>query len=315
MKHMWTWLCHESTTDHVSLVVSVLAFVVAFWAGYQAKRSASATEKQARVASEQLWQSKVASNQAEKAAKETKAVTWHDISDRFMERAARVVIGVEALNWPPIVAKDYYDESQYPRSGEPDQQRIFNPRSFSDRYSQLYFWVRGVIINEDSRSIQFTPLGGIRLIGGTTSLINGDIEVPPKMHPIEGRYLLAPGKAALFEWRASLMVKQWIEYYEDSKKVQMPRAGIVAHPAGDPDTSSYIGIELDGCPVANDGINEEVWEISKDIPICVHVKPPRLVPPAALSSLLLALDESGSAAKDPRTWNLDIWMREALDSW
>ena len=44
MKHLWTWLAHESTTDHLALVVSALAFVVAVWAGYQAKRSASAAE-------------------------------------------------------------------------------------------------------------------------------------------------------------------------------------------------------------------------------------------------------------------------------
>jgi hypothetical protein len=47
----------------------------------------------------------------------------------------------------------------------------------------------------------------------------------------------------------------------------------------------------------------------------IEVKPPRLVPPKALTDLLLALDESGSARKDPRTWNLDIWMRETLDLW
>jgi len=111
------------------------------------------------------------------------------------------------------------------------------------------------------------------------------------------------------------MAKDWIEYYENSKEAQLPWAGVVAHPAGDPDTSSYIRIEFDGCPVTNDGINEEVWEISDYIPACAQVKPPRLVPPKALTGLLLTLDESGSAANDPRTWDLDIWVREALDLW
>jgi hypothetical protein len=313
MKHILTWLAHETTTDHVSLVVAALAFVVAFWAGYQAKRSASATEKQARVASEQLWQSTVASNQAEKAAKEAKAVTWHDISDRLMERTARVVIGVEELKRPPILAGDILDESEYPRSAEPDQPKVLNSRS--DRYSQVYYWVRGVIINEDTRSIQFIPLGGIRLIDGTTSLIDGEIKVPPKMHPIEGRYLLAPGKAALFEWRSALTVKQWIDYFNNAEGAQQPSAGIVAYPAGDPDSSSYIRIELDGCPVANNGMNDEVWEIIEYIRACAQVKSPRLVPPKALTGLLLALDESGSAGKDLRTWDLDIWARDALDLW
>jgi hypothetical protein len=155
----------------------------------------------------------------------------------------------------------------------------------------------------------------VRLIDGTTTLINGEIKVPPKMHPREGRYLLAPGKAALFEWRASLMVKQWMDYFNHSEEARLPWAGIVAYPAGDPDTSSYIRIELEGCPVANNGMNDEVWKITEYIRACAQVKPPRLVPSKTLMGLLLALDESGEAGKDLRTWDLDIWTREALDLW
>jgi len=314
MKHIWTWLAHESTTNHVSLVVSVLAFAVAFWAGYQAKRSASATEKQARVASEQLRESISASYSAQKAAKEAKAVTWHDLNDRLMERAAKVVIGVEELKWPPILIKGFFDESEYPRSAEPNQPRILNSRS--DRYSQLYYWVRGVILNENTRSIQFIPLGGVRIIEGTTSLVSGEIKIPPKMHPSEGRYLLTPGKSALFEWRASLTVEQWIEVYNESEGARVLSTGIFVYPAGDPETASYTRIELeDACPLSSYHTGNEEWEIEDNLPACAQVKPPRLVPPKALAQLLLTLDESGEVRNNPRTWDLDPWQRDLLDLW
>jgi hypothetical protein len=111
------------------------------------------------------------------------------------------------------------------------------------------------------------------------------------------------------------MVKQWMDYFNNSEEAWLPWAGIVAYPAGDPDTSSYIRIELEGCPLANNGMDGEVWEITEYTRACAQVKPPRLVPTKALAGLLLALDESGEAGKDLRTWDLDIWTREALDLW
>jgi len=200
VKHIGAWLAHWATTDHLSLAVSVLAFAVAFLTGYQAKRSASATEKQARVASDQLDESIRSSKSAEMAAREAKAVSWHDIVDRLMERAARVVIGVDKIKWPLILLEEMPGDDAYPRVAEPDQPKTVNSRSFKGRYSQLYYWVRGVILNEDSRSIQFIPFG-VNLIEGKTDLVDGEIKIPPKMHPDEGRYLLAPGEAALFECR------------------------------------------------------------------------------------------------------------------
>ena len=50
-----------------------------------------------------------------------------------MERTARVVIGVETLDWPPIFTEDYYDEEEYPRSAQPGQQRSFSFQSRGDR--------------------------------------------------------------------------------------------------------------------------------------------------------------------------------------
>jgi hypothetical protein len=320
MRHMWTWLAHESTTDHVSLVVSILAFAVAVLGWYQTKRSASATIKQARaavkqaqVASDQLWQSIEASNQAEKAAKEAKVVTWHDINDRLMERAARVVVGVENIELPPILVESFLDEPEYPRCAEPDQPKILNYRH--DRLQQLYYWVRGVIINEDVRSIQFIPLGGMELIEGETSLISGEIKIPPKMHPEEGRYLLAPGKSALFEWRATLAVEFWMEIYKAERALALS-TGVFAYPAGDPETATYIRIELeDACALVDCHTGNEKWQINDNNGPYVQVRPPRLVPPKALTQLLLTLDESGEAWKDLRTWELDPWQRDFLNLW
>ena len=187
MKHIWIWIIHQSTAGHVSLVVAILAFLVAVYAGYQSKRNAIAAEKQAKVASGQLFQSELATSQALKAARETKAVTWHDISDRLMERTAKVVVGVEEVDWPPILAKEILDESEYPKSVPPDQPKIIINTYAEDRFSELYYWIRGVIINEGSRPIQFILFGGLWLIEGTSSLMDGDFKVPPKMHPREGR--------------------------------------------------------------------------------------------------------------------------------
>jgi hypothetical protein len=307
----------------VSLVVAALAFLAAVYANYQSKRSRIATEKQAiatdnqaKLAARQLQESRDATYQALEAAKEAKAVTWHDISDRLMERTAKVVVGVEPVEWPPILAKEILiDESDYPKSAPPNQPKILINTYLEDHYSQIYYWIRGVIINEDTRPIQFIPLG-VRLVEGNSSLIDGAFKVPPKMHPREGRYLLASGGAAVFEWRASLTLEQWIEVFNTSDMARTLSAVIFSYPAGQPDLASTIKIELeDACPVHNYRTkNSEEWEIGSNGPY-VCVKPPRLVPPKALTDLLLRLDRSGEASKDPRTWDLDIWQRDMLDLW
>lgn len=120
----------------------------------------------------------------------------------------------------------------------------------------------------------------------------------------------------MFEWRASLTLQQWIEVFKGSKEARTLSAGIFSYPAGDPDTASYIRIELeDACPVANyrTGGNEK-WEITRDSP-CAYVKPPKLVPPKALTQLLISLDDSGKAAWDSRTFDLDPRQRDMLDLW
>jgi outer membrane murein-binding lipoprotein Lpp len=132
LHHILAWISHNFTTDHVSLLVSALAFVVALWAGYQARRSALATEKQALVASDQLKESVKSSNSAQKAAKETKAVTWHDITDRLMERNAKVAIGIEKVNWPPILLEEIPEGNAYPRIAEPGQPKTVNARSLRE---------------------------------------------------------------------------------------------------------------------------------------------------------------------------------------
>jgi len=53
MKHDWMWILHKATTDHVSVVVAVLAFLAAIYANFQSRRSRIATEKQAIATNEQ----------------------------------------------------------------------------------------------------------------------------------------------------------------------------------------------------------------------------------------------------------------------
>jgi hypothetical protein len=314
VKHIWPWLAHESTTDHVSLVVAALAFVVAVWAGYQSKRTRVATEKQARVAAEQLQESRNASDSADRAAKEVKALTWQDITGRRTGSAARVVIGLEEIKLPPIIVREILDEGDYPRVANPDQPKTFNSESFEDRYSYIYYWARGVIINDDTRSIQFIPFG-VKIIEGQTSLADGEIKVPPKMHPTEGRYLLAPGKVALFECRIELTVEQWIEIYKESQERQRPSAVILVYPAGDPENSGYTKINFEGCPLWNEGENEEIWRVGEEERINAVVQSPQIVPSKPLTQLMKLLDESGSARDDPWLWDLDPWQRDHLDMW
>ena len=148
MRPIWIWITHNATTDHVALVVSVLAFMVAFWAGYQAKRGATAAEKQAQIASEQLSQSLNASYSAQTTAKEAKAVAWHDVNTNLMERAARVVVGVEEIQIPPVLLGASFQGDDYPKTVSIDQPKSVNSRR--DRHRELYYWVRGVILNEDT---------------------------------------------------------------------------------------------------------------------------------------------------------------------
>lgn len=318
MKNEWIRILHQATTDHVSLVVAGLAFLAAIYANRQSRRTRIATENQAKAANKQLEESQFASNQALETSKEAKVLTWHDITDRVMERTPKVVVGVEQVESHPIYVKEqsYKDEPKYPTTASPDQPKIIIDKFFEDRFSEIYYWVRGIVINEDSRPIQFIPLGPLQLIEGTSGLVDGEFKVPPKMHPSEGRYLLAPGEMALFEWRASLNLEQWIEVFNKTDRAQTLSIVIFSYPAGQPDIASAIIVELeDACPVSNyrtSGTDE--WEISGNAPY-VNVKPPRLVPPEALTELFLHLDKSGMSTKDLRTWGLDPWHRYWLDAW
>jgi hypothetical protein len=318
MEHDWIRILHEATTDHVSLVIAVLAFLAAIYANRQSRRTRIAAENQAKAVNEQLQESRSASYQALEASKEAKAVTWHDISDRVMERTPKVVVGVEPVEGGPIYVKDDSDEDElkYPTSPPPDQPKIITNTFFEDRFSEIYYWVRGVIINEDSRPIQFIPLGPVQLVEGTSDLVDGEFKIPLKMHPSEGRYLLAPGGIAVFKWRASLNLEQWIEVFKETDEAQTLSVVIFSYPAGQPDIASAIKIELeDVCPVSNyHTAGTDKWEINNDVPY-VKVKPPRLVPPEALTQLFMYLDKSGMSPKELRVWGLDPWQRYILDLW
>jgi hypothetical protein len=310
--YAWTRLAHEFTS-HASFAVSILALAVALWSGYQARRSAAATETQARVAREQLGESLAASREARTAAEDARKLALHDVNAHAMERSARVTIGVEDLKWPPILKEEPCDEADYPRDTRPDQPKGLTYRS--SRFHELYFWVRGIVINGDNRPIQFIPYRGIRVIEGRSRLLGDEIKIPPKLHPAEGRYLLDPGKAALFEWRATRTIEQWIEIYNETEDARSPAAGILVFPAGDPQTeaANYIEIRLEACPLDNDGTNDEVWAIEDHGPGCAQAQPPRMVPTKARRELALALGES--TPNDPRIWNLELWQRDLLDLW
>jgi hypothetical protein len=317
LTHIWTWLAHESTVPHLSIAISILAFLVAAWSGYQAKRNASAVESQASTADRQLAQSLADSSEAKRTAEEARKISLHGVNAQTMERSARVCIGTEELKWPPILLKDPCESASYPRTAKPDQAKHISYRHH--RFDELYFWVRGIILNVDTRPIQFIPFDGICLIEGESTLLGkGKISIPPKLHPAEGRYLIAPGETALFEWRATHTVRQWMDVYNEEAGSALPKTGILVFPAGDPESSSYIEVELEVRPLrTQDTDDEEIvhkdWEIEDRLPGCVEVKPPKMVHSKAMRQLALALDES--AWENPRLWDLEPWQRDLLDLW
>jgi hypothetical protein len=58
-----------------------------------------------------------------------------------------------------------------------------------------------------------------------------------------------------------------------------------------------------------------MWEIESYIPECVKVQSPRPVSSTALRQLLLSVDDSGEAGRNPMTWDLEPWQRDFLDLW
>jgi hypothetical protein len=162
-----------------------------------------------------------------------------------------------------------------------------------NRIDDLYFTVRGIIINDNPTSIQVRPDGAV-FTEGETYLAPGAIEVPRRFHPNDGDYFLAPGQVALFEWRASRTVIQWIQYYDDDEhRLLLPQVSFIIFLAGDLDIASYVEVELDCSPLEE--ISDNEWVIRPFGYTQVNIKAPKPWHPKSIEELGREVKQGESA--------------------
>lgn len=282
MSGLLEWLRHESYL--ASFLISILALAVGVWSACQAKRSAVAAEDQTSEAAR-------SAREAARSADAAELALLDSARSRIESRVPRFVIGVEDVHWPPMLRTfrhgvhkaDDTLPTAYPKTAPSDQQsRLTLPEN---RIDDLYFSVRGVVINDDPRSVQMRPNGPI-FVRGESELAPGVIDIPRRFHPNDGDYLLRPGEVALFEWRASRTVTQWIQYYNDEEdRHVLPKAGFVVFPAGDRNAANYFGIELDCVPIVKGDEQGREWVISKEAFIEINVKAPEPWYPKSIEGL------------------------------
>jgi hypothetical protein len=303
-------LVHLSA-EYISLAISLIALFAAGLQTRHAKRSARAAEAQALAAHEQVEAAKQALATNLQEQRSTEAVELSALADAHAKIDAaspRLILGIEKLDWPPIVfpyvrRDDAYLPTpiDYPKSVTGEEAKEFD--YFMNRWDELYFWVRGVIINDAERSTLIAPRG-MELIEGKSALLPGHFKVPPCMDPRWRKYLLRSGEAALFEWRAGYMLQQWVNLYHEARNANPPSATLLAHLSGEEENISTLRLELQAQMVYPISDDEDTWKLPENGNPEIIVHSPSRIYPRSLKWL----------AKDVRgTQPIAKWLRDDWD--
>ncbi len=172
-------------------MLTILSFAVSCLAACYAYMQAKASKKQAEYA-------RIEAAEATRSVKAAELALLHEAQKHFEDGAPRIMIGIEK----PASYFEARDNDGNPLPGK---------RTFSRMHEGLCYIgtvVNGIVVNDSGRHI---VIGGEKLSGGKTSL--WDDEIPPPVRFDEyGGYLLKPGQAALFAWKASNTIADWHDF-------------------------------------------------------------------------------------------------------
>ena len=242
--------------DQLSVIISIIALVVAVWTTVVSRRSAKATENQATAtakqvdiaqeqsesAREQAWSASIANSQAQEIA-EVEAIqtvkAWvDDRSPKLCVSIHKISPGVHdpgmvnpPVNWEEL--KEWTTELEF----------------WEHQGDLLYFAMQGVIYNDGTESIRVLPAGP-QFLAGTVVGYAGEFSVPRKADPQSGYYLLKPGQAALFETLKVHTFDNWLMRSDRNHPSTHVSTNMFAcAPASADDPKMEVLIDYEGDPV------------------------------------------------------------------
>ncbi|MEU8382519.1 hypothetical protein [Streptosporangium sp. NPDC048865] len=330
---VWGWCVANTTIERLALIASALAILVSMRAARHSKRSANAAEIQAGAA---LNQARITEKQleatqeqlaelwiSERAAHVSELAVLSEYQSRIEADSPRISVGLEETPGLPVYRIFRHSErlsNPYLRYPTEDQPSILD--ELDNEYDDLYWIVRGVVLNEGTVSVHISA-DEPEIISGESPIMPEVLNMPIRLGGRE--FLLRPGEAALFEWRAEMMLEHWIALYkldhqaefsdikeedlERWRRIRRPVGRFVAWTAGSTDNPTLISIIVDNDPIRpvwsrSNGVREaKKWRITDRGKLYVYPKTKRINDPRDINALEKRIKDLNIWGQSKNPWN------------
>jgi hypothetical protein len=213
-----------------TLLLAVGTFAVAALARGQLKT----LRKQVNDAASGVQAAQESARSAESSANSTKDVALDSARSRADESAPRVIALIEEPSWPPLL------DDQRGRMPGGNEERLFSKNSLErvrqlldgerfvfdrDRGRFVWFYIRGVLVNEGKASARVRLDGEARFTSGMNPFESSfHVDQPAKFGAgSTNEYLLRPGQSAVFEWGTGYTAGEWA----DARDNALPQRGFL----------------------------------------------------------------------------------------
>ncbi len=263
------------------LAISAVAAAISVLAWKAARSSADAAERQALEAS--------------RSVQISQTVALHDAQLKAQESIPRTSVRLEDPYQSPCVLIPYGRADDTEAMIRPAPETLDPIRKHRIDFLGKRF--RGILVNYDTRPIAVMADPGL-FVEGITPLWEEPIDLPRMQSA--GRYILDPGRAALFEWFGSCTVIDWYEL------ARMPPAEASA---------ACMGIHIPCATITVNYAGDEQWALPG---MCVTLKIDRLpvyFPRLGIDDgILLLLGHEGVASGATLRPNIQE-CRSSLKTW
>lgn len=211
---------------------------------------------------------------------------------RADDRAPRVVVVMEAPQWPPLInragcavlPKGDAGHRWITQSYEASADFLFTVDEH--RNWVLWFCVRGVVINEGEGTARVRLDSGACFIEGSSSLLPaaGMASVPPLVGSADRHeYLLRPGDCGVIQWACCSDIGGWISAYRSTDSIRKSGACLLTVSVADSFEQGIVDtifVEVFGCPFEPvEGVAEK-WRVrynAEEAGVGVTVYPTRRI--------------------------------------
>ncbi len=243
-----------------SLAVAVLSVALTRRGTNAAVRSAKAAEDQASGVRQQVDAAYAAMSEARQAYESSNLMLLESSRNRVQGQAPKPVVAIDVM-LPPIMIRDSDSDPGMEKSRIPDELDFW-----ANRWDEIRFVIRGVLINDGADAFKVIPLGP-DFISGATPLSLKRVAKPVRIHPNYRMYLLNGGESALFEWQAGCSVDDWVDLSNRAEGGASVQAEFLCFAGSDDQLQTSVAIEIGFDVLRPVSGKKDKWRVVRSTPV------------------------------------------------